>query len=184
MIFVGMPQAQGYACRYPKSIKKLILGVTACDGSFIDAARENLLERGNAKQRAWADILFEKGFHNNEALYQYFIDLTPLYSNKAYTEGINVKAFDEMSLTYQALNNGFLDFLPKMDFTKELPKLTMPILVFGGRDDWVCPIEYSEKIAELIPHAKLVIFEESGHSVPIDQHEKYINMLREFINDL
>ncbi|MCH9643669.1 MAG: alpha/beta fold hydrolase [Gammaproteobacteria bacterium] len=177
----GGSLAQAYACKYPDNIAKLILGVTACDGSFIAAARKNLRERGNEKQRAWEQVLFERGFENNDELRQYFIDLMPLYSNKARTEGASVEAFDNMILSYEAINNGFLDFLLKMDFTSQLPELKMPTLVFGGRDDWICPIEYSEKMAKLIPNAKLVVFEQSGHSVPLDEHDAYIEMLSQFV---
>lgn len=173
--------AQGYASRYPDHIQKLILGVTACDSSFIAAAKKNLHERGNDKQKAWGKVFFEDGFRSNNEFRAYLRDLISLYSNVTQEGEVNFQAFEEMILSYEAINNGFLDFLLKMNFTAELPKLKMPTLVFGGRDDWVCPIEYSEKMASLIPNAELVIFEKSGHSVPIDEHDAYINMLREFM---
>lgn len=175
--------AQAYACRYPGAIKKLILGVTVCDGSFITAARQQLQQRGTTKQKAWETVIFDEGFRSNRQFADFFIDLAPLYSNKINKEGVKQSAFDELELSYQALNNGFLSDLPNMDFTKQLPHLTMPTLVFGAKDDWICPVEYSQKIAELVPSAKLVIFNESGHSVSMDEHEKYIKMLRDFIED-
>ena len=32
-------------------------------------------------------------------------------------------------------------------------------------------------------NSKLVIFEKSGYSVPADEHDKYIKMLRDFIEE-
>jgi pimeloyl-ACP methyl ester carboxylesterase len=53
--------------------------------------------------------------------------------------------------------------------------------VFTGQDDWVCDPSMSEIIAEKIPNSTLVVFKNSGHSVPMDEHHAYVKMLRQFI---
>ena len=54
-----------------------------------------------------------------------------------------------------------------------LPRLRCPTLVTVGRRDWLTPVSSAEMIASLIPSAKLVIFEKSGHSPQIEEFEHF-----------
>ena len=173
--------AQGYVLQYPQRVSKLILGVTVSDGSFFTAARRNLYARGNAEQIAWGEKILAGQFTSDAELKQFCIAMVPLYSNKAKKEGINIQAFDKVILSYQAINNGFSDFMQTVNYTPELHKITCPTLLFGGRDDWIVDPECIEKIAAEIPQVQLKMFENSGHLVAVDAHEEYITMLREFI---
>lgn len=173
--------ATAYALKYPEHVVKLILGVTAIDYTFLDAAQKKLQARGTPEQIAWGEKLFVSGFNNDQEFKDFFKAMATLYSNKAKQEGVNVAAFDNMILSYECINHGFTGFLKDIDLMPELHKIHCPTLVFGGRDDWVCPPEYSEKIAAGIAGAKLVMFEKSGHSVPMDEPQKYIEMMREFV---
>lgn len=173
--------AQGYALKYPEHVSKLILGVTVSEHTFIPTAKKNLQARGSEQQIAWGNVLFETGFTSDEHLKQFFLEMAPMYSNKAKKEGVSVNAFDTMIMSYQCINKGFLGFLTEFNYTPLLHNIKCPTLVFAGRDDWICPPEFSEKIAAEIENAQLVIFEKSGHSVPSDQHEDYIQTLRTFV---
>lgn len=173
--------ATAYALKYPKHVAKLILGVTAVDSSFLAAAQQNLLTRGTPEQIAWGEKLFQHGFSSDGDYKNFFKAMATLYSNKARQDGVNIAAFDHMILSHECINRGFTGFLKEIDFMPELHRIKCPTLVFGGRDDWVCPPEYSEKIAAAIAGATLVMFECSGHSVPMDEPEKYIKMLRDFV---
>ena len=175
--------AQGYALKYPKRVAKLILGVTVSDNSFYAVARKNLKARGDEKQIVWGEKLLEGNFKNNDELRQFFIDMAPMYSNKVRREGISLKAFDNMLLTYEAINNGFGDFMQELNYTPDLHKIKCATLVFSGSDDWIFPPEFAEKIVAEIPNAQLKIFKNSGHSVPMDVHEEYIQTLKNFIVD-
>jgi proline iminopeptidase len=42
---------------------------------------------------------------------------------------------------------------------------------------------YSEVIASEIPNSKLVIYENSGHSPHIEENKKYLQTVRQFINE-
>ena len=50
-----------------------------------------------------------------------------------------------------------------------------------GRDDWITPVACSETIASLIPNARLVVFEKSGHSPQIEEPELLQAVVREFL---
>jgi proline iminopeptidase len=41
----------------------------------------------------------------------------------------------------------------------------------AGRHDWICPPEFSEEIHRLIPGSDLRGFEESSHSIRVDESQ-------------
>ncbi|MDT5028172.1 MAG: proline iminopeptidase, partial [Micromonosporaceae bacterium] len=71
----------------------------------------------------------------------------------------------------------------RYDVKPGLPSLRFPTLVTVGRRDWVTPVSSSETIASLIPNAKLVIFEKSGHSPQIEEFELFQQVMREFLDE-
>jgi proline iminopeptidase len=56
-------------------------------------------------------------------------------------------------------------------------------LVTVGRHDWRTPVEASQTIADLIPGARLVVFEMSGHSPPQEEPERFARVVRDFLTD-
>jgi len=60
--------------------------------------------------------------------------------------------------------------------------ITVPTLVTVGRRDWVTPVSAAETIASLIPNAKLVVFEKSGHSPQIEERERFLSTVRDFLD--
>ena len=75
-----------------------------------------------------------------------------------------------------------LDYFRKVevknfDLRNRLKHIDMPTYIFAGQYDAQCPVEFGIEIAELIPHSKLIIFEESNHNPFIEEEEKF----REFV---
>ncbi len=63
-----------------------------------------------------------------------------------------------------------------------LPLIKCPALVLCGRQDVWSPVSQHEEIAAAIPHAKLVIVEDSGHMSPIEQPEAVTNALLDWLS--
>ena len=59
--------------------------------------------------------------------------------------------------------------------------ITAPTLMMAGRHDWICPPEFSEEIARLIPGSDLRIFERSSHSIRSDEPEAMVDAILGFI---
>ena len=57
------------------------------------------------------------------------------------------------------------------DLRPRLGAIKVPTLILAGRQDWICAPEFSEEIHRLIPGSKLVIFENSSHSMRLDEPE-------------
>ena len=77
-----------------------------------------------------------------------------------------------------------LDYFRKVavksfDLRKELPAIHIDTYVFGGKYDAQCPVEFSYEIADLIPHSKLTIFEQSNHYPFVEEEKAFIDFVKE-----
>jgi proline iminopeptidase len=68
-----------------------------------------------------------------------------------------------------------------IDLEERLADVTQPVLVLAGRHDRACPVEASERMAELIPKAELHVFEESAHMTFVEEPEAYLDVVRSFL---
>jgi proline-specific peptidase len=66
------------------------------------------------------------------------------------------------------------------DVTSRLAGISVPTLVTGGRHDEARP-EHMAVLASGIPGADLVIFEDSSHMAFIEERERYLSVLRDFL---
>lgn len=62
-----------------------------------------------------------------------------------------------------------------------LRSLQQPTLLIHGRDDQVIPLEASERMLRLIPHADLHVFGECGHWVQIEKAAAFARLLCDFL---
>ena len=68
-----------------------------------------------------------------------------------------------------------------------LPDLTVPTLVMVGSEDVLTPLDAgpggvgARQVAELIPDARLAVFEGSGHGHYIEQADESIAVILDFL---
>ncbi len=70
--------------------------------------------------------------------------------------------------------------LPTFDLTDRLPLIPIRSLVIAGAHD-VMPPETSEEIATGIPGSTFVLFENSGHFAPVEEPEKFVTTVLDFL---
>jgi proline iminopeptidase len=70
--------------------------------------------------------------------------------------------------------------LKNIDFRKRLAEIHVPTLVIGGRHD--ISLDHSETIHRGILSSKLIIFEDSGHSPFIEEREKFMVAVKDFLS--
>ena len=63
-----------------------------------------------------------------------------------------------------------------------LKNVTQPVLVCTGRLDRACTVEAAEAIANGLPNAASVIFENSGHMTFVEEPDLYLKVVRDFLN--
>jgi 2-hydroxymuconate-semialdehyde hydrolase len=59
--------------------------------------------------------------------------------------------------------------------------LQQPTLVIHGRNDQVIPLALSERMAQLIPHADLHVFNNCGHWVQIERQRDFVALVSDFL---
>lgn len=73
--------------------------------------------------------------------------------------------------------------LGSFNMLDKLPDITVPTLAMGGRFDGITPPEPGvERIAQLMPQASVVIFENSAHYPFIEEQEAFFATLSEWLN--
>lgn len=69
------------------------------------------------------------------------------------------------------------------DFRNDLKKINIPVLIIHGDADKIVPIDVSgNKTAELIPHAKYIVYKNAPHGLFITEKEKLNTDLIDFIS--
>jgi pimeloyl-ACP methyl ester carboxylesterase len=73
-------------------------------------------------------------------------------------------------------------------FTDEIeelyPELDLPVLVVWGAEDTWIPVDRAHRLAELIPKARLMLIEDAGHLVQLDQPVALATTLHRWLGSL
>jgi proline iminopeptidase len=171
-----------YAVRYPEHVSAIILRDTSPDGSNLELAFENARNQDRVEidwerfNRYWHGEV-----HDDADLKQLWSELIPLYDYE-YDAEKSAAAVEAGIYRHEAHNWCFQHNWGAYDLKADLPSVTVPTLVTVGRKDWVTPVSSSERIASLMPHAELVVFERSGHSPQVEERELFQQTIREFVD--
>jgi proline iminopeptidase len=173
-----------YALAYPERVRALVLRDTAAADSFRATARERALNT----DRTTIDMeMFDRSFagkvRDNDDFRDTWRAILPLYDYEYDPDVIEAKV-NAPTYHYQTHNYAFSTNLPSYDLTGRLSQITCPTLITVGRADWITPVEASEQLAAGIPESVLKVFEKSGHSPQIEQHEEWLTTVREFLKDV
>lgn len=81
---------------------------------------------------------------------------------------------------------GFLDALNAIiayDFRDRLPEISVPTLIVWGRNDRIVPVAGAYEYEKLIPNARRVIFEETGHVPMLERPARFNQLVEEFLTE-
>lgn len=164
--------AMAHALKYPRSVSHLVLIVTAAHSGFIARSREIAKSRGTPAQVAWVDELYAGRIDTPEKLSAFHHEMGPLYAVK-YDAAASLKRQALATHAPEPLNMAFAPggFMHSYDLRPNLGAIRTPTLILAGRQDWICAPEFSEEIHRLIPGSRLVIFDNSSHSMRLDEPE-------------
>lgn len=70
--------------------------------------------------------------------------------------------------------------LARWRFTRH-DRLTMPVLIIAGRHDHQVGLEGPQELARALPKARLLIYEQSGHFMYVEEPERFARDVAEFI---
>jgi proline iminopeptidase len=176
--------AMEYAIRYPERVSALVLRDTSPDNGNAHLARENALRSDRVTVDMDKFDRIDRGeVRDDDDLRDCWREILPLY-DFVYDPAAVERKVEATPYRYEAHNYAFSVNLPGYDLKPLLPRITAPTLVTVGRTDWITPVECSETIARLIPRAKLVVFEKSGHSPQIEEAPAWTETVREFLREV
>lgn len=113
-----------------------------------------------------------------------WIRLLPMYF-KRYDPQVGQAIMDQAtSYSAAAWNHVNANCLPKFNTFPRLKEITVPTLVLGGADDWITPAEQIKRIHAELPSAEWTISEESGHFPFIEETDKFVTTVRNWIAKL
>lgn len=179
----GSYVALDYAHRYPDRVQKLVLvgGAPALD--YPDVIGANLTKRGTPEQAALLQQAMSSPLPSDDDFRRGWNLILPLYFHD-FDPTVAARMDEKMHYSAPALFHGFR-MLSQFSSLPWLSDLRMPTLVAGGRHDWIAPpAQGSERLARGLPHAELVLFEESGHFPFIEENDRFLSVLTEFLGDL
>lgn len=176
--------AMEYALAYPEHTRAMILRDTSADRSNLERAYENARNQTRVEinwdnfDRYWQGRIID-----DQDLKDRWAEIIPLYDFEY--DPVKAAARVEAGIyRHEAHNWCFLYNMPNYDLRAQLPSVRCPTLVTVGRTDWVTPVSSAETIASLIPDARLVVFEKSGHSPQIEEFELFQQVMRDFLATL
>lgn len=172
-----------YTLAHPERVSHLILRDTAASRKFEGLSKKNAMARAAEYPditEELLDTLFEGRVESNEAMREAWATIAPLYDANTTPEKIAAR-IASATFRVETHNYAFSQNIPQFDLTDRLKEIQVPTLIIVGRHDWITPVESSEEIAAGIPNSELVIFENSGHSPQLEENEKFIATVREFL---
>ena len=176
--------AQEYALRHGKHLDGLILCDTAPVLDYIEVIMANAQARSTPEQMQFVnkaltepaadDADFQKSWMN--ILYLYFNHYDPQVA----------EAMDATThYSAGAFNHGMGTLLPAFNTLDRLNEITVPTLIMAGQHDWITPPDQGAKrLAVGIPNSQLVLFEDSGHFPYIEEHDRFIQVVSDWISHL
>lgn len=85
-----------------------------------------------------------------------------------------MKWFQSLALESSAHGTiGYAKSLRDEELREETKALSLPVTLFHGAKDEICPIELSHWMKDNIANSTLVTFEESGHGMNVDEKDKF-----------
>jgi pimeloyl-ACP methyl ester carboxylesterase len=175
---LGGMVAQAVAQQRPELVRRIILAGTSPAGGTGAASAGELLR--DALQKAAA-----QGRHP-----KHFLLFSPTPTSQAAADAFLARLDERTQDRDASVSNetigAQLTALAKWENGTSpagLAGVEQPVLVVNGDDDAMLPTINSFHLAELLPHAQLSIYPDSGHGAPFQYHDLFVQQVRTFLRN-
>lgn len=158
-ISMGGVIAQRFALDHPRRVRSLILCSTS---SEIGAA-------GTANWQRLADAIEQRGFGSGarDASRSFSPAFTAAHPEVVAAAGAQTASNEP--LAYAAAARAMSEY----HWTAELAQVRVPVLILQGLADQLTPPGGSVKMQRALPAARLLMFPETGHNLPLEHPERF-----------
>jgi pimeloyl-ACP methyl ester carboxylesterase len=106
----------------------------------------------------------------------------------SYAPGVSAdmraRALAEFRACPAQITHGDFSACDVFDIMPRLAEMRAPAVIICGKEDRMTPVKYSEFLASRLLNARLVLIENAGHSVMIEQADQVNHALAEFVRGL
>lgn len=186
----GGLQVIGYTLAHPAAVKRLIVA----NGLFSAEGWQQGDDNVNSQIRyqypeIWAQLtaLRARGLRSSapecQALMQQVSEAILYVASPAHVGKTPVEFNPDVCYAIAGADADFQvgGSIAGLDYSAQLRELKMPLLITTSRFDRVVPPVHTLQFRTLAPQAEFVIFEQSGHALYLEEHEKFIATLRTFL---
>jgi proline iminopeptidase len=174
--------AMEYAVRHPERLLALVLRDTSPDNAHREASTGAVLASDKVDLDPELVNRVKRGeVRSNEEFREYWRKALRIYNHDYDPAAVEARAA-ATPYRFETHNFAFSQNLPAYDVKDRLGAITCPTLVVVGRSDPITPVWCSETIVARIPGAHLEIFERSGHSPPLEEPERFQQVVRAFLD--
>ncbi|MDQ3181781.1 MAG: alpha/beta hydrolase [Acidobacteriota bacterium] len=171
---------QEYAFRFPGKLQGLILDSTyPAFGAEIFAELERRASPAEMKNFLEA---FGSPASDDETFGRAVELVLPLYFH-GYDNRKAASFLSEMRFSAAAFNRSG-ELLPIVNTLEKLVKIKTPALILAGKNDLFGLAQAGEKMSEKIQNSRSIIFEQSGHFPFLEEPEKYLKTVADFVLNL
>ena len=176
--------AQEYALLHGNHLDGLIICDTAPVLDYIDVAMAKAQKRGTPEQFQALIAGLSAPVADDATFRQLWTTILPLYFNK-YDPQVAATQDEATLYSAGAFNQGMGKLVSTFNVLSRLSEITVPTLVIAGRHDWITPpAQGAERLHAALPDSKLDIFEDSGHFPFIEENDKFVATVRDWVNGL
>jgi len=185
--------AQAYALKYPAHVSKLILADTFSSVTELNLSLMRMRNAVPEATRTIYDRYEQEGLYKDRDRYpdEYQAGLEiayePVFISVPPPEYLQ-DVFSKLTYdVYRVMWGEESEFkvtgtLTQFDVTHRLPEIRVPTLVIVSTSD-IPTVAMAQQTAQLIPDARLEVFEHSRHFPFIEEPDKFFNVIRQFIQD-
>ncbi len=169
-----------YALRYQEHLAGLILCTTYPAFDYPEIVRANADRLGTPEQLAALSAWEHGEVSTDEEFARFWRTVLPLYFYR-YDPAIGRELDQDAIYSGAIFNKAFSELTPEYNVVDRLGEIRVPTLVLGSRHDWITPLAQSERIQRGIPGSQLVAFERSGHFPFIEERERFLGAVRDWL---
>lgn len=180
--FGGMV-AQAFVLRHPGRAAGLVLESTAARGGAHTARRvAKFAELGGREVEALARRRLIEGDTSAAVIADWMRLCVPLYTRSPLPPEwfARIVGRDEVTRWFSRAEGE----MNRFDFRAELAAVDCPVLLLGGSDDPMIPIENLHDLAAALPHARVEVFAGARHILAHDEPLRFFTAVRRFLSDL